>query len=232
MTKEEKEAFEAEEKEKAEELEAERKKLEEEKKKLEAEIDPDTLKKLDELAERKAEEKLKGIKSKLDSAFEARDKALKKAAELDAQIKEKELKQLKEEGKHQEAFELELQELKAKNEALAERNVKLTRDIDVRSALNSYDFRNERAIEMATKEIVANLIQDEKGVWVHTSGISIKEYVASFAKNEDNQFLFKVKGSKGGGTKGVKGNATETKSLFEMTQAEAIEYVRKQKLKD
>jgi len=220
MTDEEREAFEKQEKLDAEETE---RKAKAQKAKEDAlkDIDPDILSKL--VAEQ-VDEKLKDIKGKLDSAYGARDEALEKTAVLDQKIKEAELEKLKEAGKFEEAHKIELAEERAKNKVLTTKNVELTRDISVRGALNSYEFRNERAFNMATKEIVANLVQDDKGEWVHKSGQTIKECVDAFAKSDDNQFLFKAKKQQGSGSKGAKGGVgSDPKSLFKMSQKEVLE---------
>jgi hypothetical protein len=182
--------------------------------------------KVEKLAQAKLEASLKDIKSKLDSAYKNRDEALGKVAEFEQKEREQELKRLQEEGKHKEAYELQLAEEKAKREALEKRNVELTRDIEARSALSNHNFRNDNALEMAYKEIVSELVKNEAGNWVHRSGASIKEYVKQFSENADNAFLFKPVTSSGSGSSGVlptNPNSTTTKkSLFNMSQDEVI----------
>lgn len=198
---------------------------------------PDTNKEstvdVEKLVQEKLDAALKDIKGKLDKAYSVRDEALKKVAEFEQKEKEAELKRLQEEGKHKEAYELQLAEEKAKREALEKRNVELTRDIEIRNALSSQPFRNDNAAEMAYREIVGQLVQNENGVWIHKSGVGIKDYVKAFAENEDNSFLFKPKTSSGSGSSGGKPGDTSSgkKSLFEMSQDEVLKMAREGKLR-
>ena len=181
------------------------------------------------------EQRLNGTKANLDKAFEARDAAIKKAAELEQKLKEAEIERLKNEGKVKEALELQLQEEKARREALEKRNTELSRDVEVRAALSGLDFRNERASQLAYKEIVADLVRDESGVWKHKSGKSIEDFVKAFAADEDQSFLFKVKHNNGAGSngspRGGSGDPTQgKKSLFEMSQEEVLKLAREGKL--
>lgn len=187
---------------------------------------------VEKLVAERLEEQLKDIKGKLDNAYGARDDALKKIAAFEQEQKEAEMKRLEEEGKHKELYELKLAEANAKAKALEERNVVLTRDIRVKDALKSLDFRNTNATEMAYKEIVADLVQSETGDWVHRSGVSIDDYVKSFADNEENSFLFKAKVNTGAGTTSVKSTDTSSapKSLFDMSQEDVIKLAMEGKL--
>jgi hypothetical protein len=183
--------------------------------------------KIAKLAQEKLDESLKDIKSKLDKAYSSRDDAFKKVAEFEQKEREQELKRLQDEGKHKEAYELQLAEEKAKREALEKRNVELTRDIEARSALSNHNFRNDNALEMAYKEIVSELVKNESGNWVHRSGASIREYVKQFSENADNAFLFKPVTSSGSGsnpTINTTANTTTTtkKSLFGMKQEDVL----------
>ena len=185
------------------------------------------------LVQDKVDEQLKEIKGKLDKAFAARDEALKKVAEFEAQKKEAELARLKEEGKHKEAYELQLTEMSAKLSAAEKRNIELTRDIEVRNALAAQPFRNDSAREMAYREIVGQLVQNEQGVWVHKTGVGINDYITVFADNDANSFLFKPKASTGSGSSGVNNtnNSSEKKSLFAMSQDEVLKMAREGKLR-
>ena len=188
---------------------------------------------IEKLVQAKLDEALKDIKTKLDKAYGARDEALKKVAEFEREKKEAELKRLQEEGKHKEAYEMQLAEERAKREAAEKRNVELTRDIEVRNALSSHPFRNDNALEMAYREVVGQLVQNEQGAWVHRSGVSIKDFVKSFAENDDNAFLFKPKVSSGSGSQGTKptnASGGEKKSLFSMSQEEVLKLAREGKL--
>jgi len=176
------------------------------------------------LVQDKLDENLKPIKDKLDSAYTQRDEALAKIAAYEQKEKDENLKRLQEEGKHKEAYELQIAEEKAKSSALEKKNIELTRDLSVRDALKSLPFRNDAASEMAYREVVGQMMQDAKGDWVHRSGISIRDFVKTFAESEEQSFLFKAKESSGGGSTITKtsGSSTEQKSLFSMSQAEVL----------
>jgi len=176
------------------------------------------------LVEERINENLKPIKDKLDGAYAARDEALKKIAEYEQKDKEAELKRLQEEGKHKEAYEMQLAEEKAKREVLEKRNIELTRDIDLKSILNSYEFRSSNASEMAYREMVGQLVQNENGNWVHRSGVSVSDFVKAFVENDDNSFLLKVKSSSGTGSTGIgtNKNMEGPKSIFDLSQDEVL----------
>ena len=183
------------------------------------------------IAERVATE-LKAIKDKLNAAYGERDKALSKVAEFEQAKRDEELQRMKDEGKFKEAYELQLAEEKARREALEKKNIELTRDIEVRNALGSQPFRNDKALEMARQEIVSQLVRNEQGEWVHKSGVQIKDFVKSFSESEDNAFLFKQKVSTGSGSPASTSNPVPSQpaSLFGMTQAEVIKLAREGKL--
>lgn len=185
---------------------------------------------IDKLVQAKVEEQLKDIKGKLDKAYGTRDETLKRLAEYEQREKEAELKRLQEEGKHKEAFELQLAEAKAQTEALQKRNVELTRDIDVRNALGSLDFRNESATEMAFREIVGQLVQNDTGSWSTRSGMSIKDFARTFSENPENEFLFKPKTSSGGGSSPTKPTSESNKPLLSMSQEEILKLAAEGKL--
>lgn len=177
-------------------------------------------------------EQLKDIKSKLDNAYTQRDEALRKIAEFEEKEKQANIEKLKEEGKLKEAFDLQLAEERAKREAAEKRNTELTRDNAVRAALGGLDFRNEAASNMAYQQIIGQFIQNEQGVWVHKSGISIQDFVNNFATDENNGFLFKAKVNSGAGTPPATNDNSGggKKSLFEMSQAEVLKMAQEGKL--
>ena len=186
---------------------------------------------IEKIVKERIAEALKPMKENLDKAYGSRDDALKRIAEFEKKEKDAELKRLQEEGKHKEAYELQLAEEKARREVLEKRNIELTRDIEVRNALGSQPFRNDNALEMAYKEIVGQLVQNEQGLWVHKSGVSVKDYVKSFAESEDNSFLFKVKASNGGGTPNIKSSPTnKDESIFNLSQAEVLKRIAEGKI--
>lgn len=186
------------------------------------------------LVEERINENLKPIKDKLDGAYAARDEALRKIAEYEQKDKEAELKRLQEEGKHKEAYELQLAEEKAKREVLEKRNIELTRDITLRNILNGLAFRSTTASEMAYKEIVDQLTQSENGTWVHRSGVSVDDFVKSFAENDNNSFLFTPKISSGSGSSTVTNtnNSNQPTSIFDMSQDEVLKRAREGKLRN
>lgn len=183
------------------------------------------------LVEAQVAEALKDIKDKLNKAYEARDTAIKEKAELERREKEANLKRMEEEGKHKEVLELRLAESNAALEVANKRITELTRDVEVREALGGLPFRNEKAAKVAYKEVVDALVQDDKGVWRHKSGVSIKDYVEAFSKDEDQAFLFKTKTSSGAGTSTTT-TTTETKpgSLFAMKQEDVLKMAAEGKL--
>lgn len=187
---------------------------------------------VEKLVEARVADALKEIKGKLDKAYESRDAALKKSAELEQREKEANLKRMEEEGKHKEALELRLAEANAALEASNKRITELTRDVEVREALGGLPFRNDKAAKVAYKEVVDGLVQDDKGMWRHKSGVSIKDYVEAFAKDEDQAFLFKTKSSNGAGTGGTTTTNTDktTSSLYAMSQDEVLKLAAEGKL--
>ena len=189
---------------------------------------------VEKYVEERVNESLKNIKSKLDTAFAARDEALRKIAEYEAKEREAEVKRLKDEGKEREAYELQLAAERTKREALEKQNTELTRDVEVRGLLNTLQFRNDKAVEMAYKEIVSQLVRDENNVWVHRSGIPVNEYVKLFSESDDNAFLFRTKASSGSGNVGLSKTDTSSrgkKSLFEMPQEEVLKLAAEGKLR-
>ena len=175
------------------------------------------------IVQEKLDASLVDIKGKLDNAFAARDEALRKVAEFEAKEKEANIKRLEEEGKHKEVFELKLAEERAAKEVLAKKVTELSRDVSVRDALKGFSFRNDNASEMAYREIIGQLVQNEQGSWVHRSGVSIKEFAEAFSKGEEHSFLFKPKASSGAGTTQSTSTASgEVKSLFQLPQADVL----------
>lgn len=189
------------------------------------------------LVAEKVAEQLKDTKGKLDAAYAARDAAAKKAEALEKKEREAELKLLDETGKHKEAFDLRIaeantkyEELQSKYQALEKGNLELTRDAQIRDALRVSEFRNDIAAEMGFSTIAGQLIRNEQGQWVHRSGVSIKDFVATFAGDEKNSFLFKTKESSGGGSTPPGKPNTQPKSLFAKTQAEVLQMAAEGKL--
>jgi hypothetical protein len=185
------------------------------------------------LVREKVAEAIGNMKENLDKAYKGRDDALRKVAEMDQVRKEAELKRLQDEGKHKEALELQLAEERAKREALETRTIELTRDLELRNALQAYTFRNDSASDMAYREIVTQLVRNEQGVWLHKSGIPLRDFVKQFTDNESNSFLLKPKASNGSGSTSVgttNTSSTEKKSLFSMSQEDVMKMAREGKL--
>lgn len=187
---------------------------------------------LEALIKKGVEEALKPMKEKLDKAYSARDEALRKVAAFEEKERQAEITRLQEEGKHREAFEMQLAEERAQRENLEKQNIALTRDIEIRNALGAQPFRNDNALEMAYKEIVTQVVRNEQGVWVHKSGVSVRDFVKAFAENEDNAFLFRQKQSSGANVGSQKSGTPPagTKSIFEMSQDEVLKLAREGKL--
>ena len=174
---------------------------------------------------------VKDAKAKLDAAYAKRDEALQKVSEFEQKERDLEIKRLQDAGKEREAFELQLAELKANQETLQKRNLELSRDVDARQALSAFAFRSEKAAKMAFDEVTSQLVQNEKGEWVHKSGVAVKDFVKTFAENEDNAFLFKQKQNSGNGSQNIPPSSNTTKkSLFEMTQDEVLQMAAEGKL--
>lgn len=177
-------------------------------------------------------ERLAKMKENMDRMAKERDDALKLKADLEAKSKEDAIARMKEEGKLQEALEMELADAKAKLASYQEQNTKLSRDNVLNQALAGMDFRNEKSRDMARREIVESLIQSEEGAWVHSSGMTISDFVESYAKSEDNSFLFRPKNNSGAGT-GTPAGAPSTeqkKAIGQMTTQEILALAAKGQL--
>jgi len=177
-------------------------------------------------------ERLAKMKENMDRMAKERDDALKLKADLEAKSKEDAIARMKEEGKMQEALEMELADARAKLASFEEQNTKLTRDNVLNQALAGMEFRNDKSRDMARREIVESLIQGEEGAWVHSSGMTISDFVESYAKSEDNSFLFRTKTNSGAGT-GTPAGAPSTdvsKSIGEMSTTEILALAAKGKL--
>jgi hypothetical protein len=172
------------------------------------------------------------MKEKLDKAYNARDTALAQVAEKEQKEKEAEIARLNEEGKHKEAYEMQLAQEKAAREVLEKRVTELSRDGEVRSALSAYTFRTESAANMAFKEVIGDLVKNEQGQWVQQkSGKSINDAIKAFLDDDANSFLLKPKSNSGAGSSPATPNTTTSKkSLFEMTQEEVLQLAAEGKL--
>ena len=178
------------------------------------------------------EERLAKMKANMDRMASERDEALKMKAEMEASAKEATLARLKEEGKVQEALEMELAEAKAKLEVFAKETTQLKRDGVLNDALAGMEFRNDKSRDMARREIVDQLVQNEEGAWVHSTGSNIRDYVEAYAKSEDNSFLFRVKSNTGAGTGNPAGapSTDTTKAIGDLSTQEILALAAKGKL--
>jgi hypothetical protein len=187
----------------------------------------------EERIQKLVDERLKDAKAKLDAAYAARDREKERADQLAQEKRDAELARLEEEGKHQEVYNIRLQEETAKREAAERRNVELTRDMTLKDHLKVLTFRTDKASDMAYQEIVGQLVQNEQGAWVHRSGVSISDFVKTFSEDDNNAFLFKSKQSRGSGTSEAQSSnpvQDKTKSLFEMSTAEVLALAAEGKL--
>ncbi|WP_347851787.1 hypothetical protein [Planktomarina sp.] len=180
---------------------------------------------LNKIIQARVEEELGGIKEKLNSAYSQRDEAVAKAVAFEEEKKAQAIKGLEAEGKHKEAADLKIAEMTAKLDAREKQITQLTRDNAVRDALKGLDFRNDTAADFAYRDVVDQLIQNEQGQWVHRTGSSIKDFIDSFRKDDDKEFLFKPKQSSGTGQQAqsvATGGFDSTKSITEMTTEEIM----------
>jgi len=174
--------------------------------------------------EQAVQERLSKMKANMDRMSNERDEALKKAAEIEQKQKQEQIKRLEEEGKVQEVLEMKLAEAQAQLKVFEEENTKLNRDSVVNSTLAALDFRNDRSRQLAYRDIVEQLVQNENGSWVHKSGTTIQDFVVNYSKDEDNAFLFRVKANSGSGIGQPSGTPQmdRKKSLGEMSQEEVL----------
>jgi hypothetical protein len=167
--------------------------------------------------------KMKGNMDKMSAKLKAQAAA---TAQAEADAKAAEIARLKEDGKVQEALELELKAAKEKLSAAEESNTKLTRDSTIETVLSAFEFRNTRSRAHAKRDLTDEMVQVD-GVWQHKSGVSIADAVEAYAKDTENKYLFKPKTNSGGGTNNSAANKdidtnSKPNSLFELTGAEML----------
>ena len=181
---------------------------------------------LKEMARSMADELIAPMKENMNAMAKARDEALKKNIEMEESVKAAKLAKLESEGKTSEALQMKLDEAMARVQAQEQTIVKFSRDSVVDTVMQDFQFKNGTAKEMAKIKILDELKQDEDGSWVHATGASVNDFVASFAKNEENSFLFKPKTSSGSPSmqQGTAADiAAPTKPVTEMTSAEMLQ---------
>lgn len=180
---------------------------------------------LSKMVEARVAEELASIKEKLNSAYSARDEAVKKAVAYEEEKKALQISRLEEEGKHKEAADIKLTELTARLQERDKQITELTRDSVVRDALRGLDFRNDTAADFAYRDVVSQLTQNENGQWVHRTGASIKDFIDTFRKDEDKEFLFRPQQSSGVGQQANQaptGGFDSNKPLSEMSVEELM----------
>ena len=176
---------------------------------------------------------IKNIKVNLDSAYSERDAALVQVEQAKADKQKAEIEALEKQGKHSEVMQMKLNEMSAKLETYEQRNTELSRDNAVRSQLNSLNFRSDKAAKMAYSDIVGSLKKDASGNWMHESGLSFEDAVSSYAKDDNNAFLFSIKANAGTGinpAKPASGN-NPVKSIKEMSTDELLSNIEKGNIK-
>lgn len=172
---------------------------------------------------------IKNIKVNLDSAYKERDEALAQVEKTKADKQKAEIEALEKAGKHSEVMQMKLNELNTKLETYEQKNTELSRDNAVRTQLNSLNFKSEKAAKMAYQDIVGSLKKDATGNWVHENGLSITDAVSSYAKDDNNSFLFSVKANVGSGVNPAKptsGN-NPVKNIKEMSTDELLSNIEK-----
>ncbi len=176
---------------------------------------------------------IKNIKVNLDSAYKERDEALAQVQQTKADKQKAEIEALEKAGKHSEVMQMKLNELNTKLETYEQKNTELSRDNAVRTQLNSLNFKSEKAAKMAYQDIVGSLKKDATGNWVHENGLSIADAVSSYAKDDNNSFLFSVKANVGSGinpAKPTSGN-NPVKNIKEMSTDELLANIEKGNVK-
>lgn len=189
----------------------------------------------EKLAQTLKDEGLKEIKDKLDKAYGERDAAKTAAEKAEADKRAAELKALEAAGKEKEALEHRLKDQeeatkkeREAREAAEKRNLELSRDSEIKSALSIAEFKSPAAMEYAFSNIVAMLIRNEQGKWVSRAGTTIQDLAKTYIEDPNNAFLLKAKQNSGGGSQqGAPAGGTGETSLFKKTQAEVLEMVRK-----
>ena len=185
----------------------------------------------EELVEAAIKERLKPIKEKLDKAYSSRDEALKQLEEYQKAERKREQERLIAEGKEKEALQLQLEEVANEKAKLESQVISLTRDIELKGILSSYDFQSPRAIELAFKDLVSEL-EFKENTWRHKSGVSMKDAVTAYLEDDSNKFLLKQPESNGPGIGAIRSRpaASQPQSLFKLSQAEVLKMAQEGKL--
>jgi hypothetical protein len=186
-----------------------------------------------QLVDQEVSKAISNIKVNLDNAYKERDEAISQIETIKSEKRQAEISSLEQQGKHTEVMQMKLNEMNAKLELYEQKNTELSRDNAVRSHLNSLNFKSEKAANMAYEDIVGSLKKDATGNWVHENGLSISDAVSSYAKDDNNAFLFSVKANVGSGinpAKPASGN-NPVKSIKEMSTDELLANIEKGNVK-
>ena len=169
------------------------------------------------------------IKSSLDNAYAERDAAKTEISKIAKEKQAAEIKALEASGKHSEVLKIEMNEIKKELDLYKKRNTELSRDNVVKSQLSGLEFRNEKAAALAHADIVKSLKQDSTGNWMHESGTSVTEAIASYAKSDINAFMFNIKANAGSNVAVAKPATGEVntpkKALKDMNTEEVLKAV-------
>jgi len=177
--------------------------------------------------EKVVEERLAEIKSKLDSAYKARDDAQAKLQKKEEDERKAALEKLKQEGKELEALQAELEAEKTARTNAEKKAKELERDSQLRAALLGLNFKNQRASSIAFKEIVDDLVAGENGVWIHKSGKDLDSFVRAFKEDSSNSFLFATELNSGAGSSSSSKNEnSKPKSLLNLSTSEILKKAR------
>ena len=180
------------------------------------------------------DQKLSTIKASLDKAYKERDEARKESAKILEEAKKAKLKKMEEEGQALEAEKIKNKDLEEKLSSLNKQLETINRDMKVQASFQAIDqeFRNKRSASVAFKEVCESLVRQEDGSWTSIDGSSIEAVVAAFAKDEDNDFLFKPKKTSGSGipASGEPAPPKAPSSLFKLSQAEVLKLAAEGKL--
>jgi len=186
---------------------------------------------MDTLVQEQVALELKNNKLLIDKAYKARDEANTKIAAFELKEQEREVERLKENDQHKEAYDLQLQQEKARYDALAVRNTELTRDMEIKSLLGGYNFKSDNALNMAYRTILSDVVKSETGDWVTKDGKPLSEGISTFMTSDDNSFLLKpVVNSGSGHTQTQESTSTGGGSLFEMSQEDVLKLAAEGKL--
>ena len=157
-------------------------------------------------------------KGKLDGAFKERDEAKAEAARVQKELDELKEKAAAQAEKERKALEDRLAKLDEKDaarqkelDAMKVQNRDLVRDREIASALDGREFANQRARDIAIGQIAQSLSHDETAdAWQDTEGNSVADTVKAFAEADDNAFLFKSETESRGSRTTPSANARQT----------------------